>query len=121
MENSEEDEAEKLGFKSRKEYAFYLKIKEILEGVEDEKAAEKHKTVYMSDMDEELYMDMTKNIVDTIEHNRLDGFASNIAKADQVEKAIQGALMTNKYYGFGYQKLKKLVSPLLELAKRHFA
>jgi type I restriction enzyme R subunit len=64
---------------------------------------------------------MTFDVVKTIKDNRLDGFATNKAKADQVEKAIQGALMTSKYYGFGYQKLKQLVNPLLELAKRHFA
>jgi type I restriction enzyme R subunit len=121
MEHSEEDEAEKLGFKSKKKYAFYLKIKEILEDTEEDKAAEKHKTVYISDMDEELYIDMTNDVVDSIIHNRLDGFATNKAKADQVEKAIQGAIMTSRYTQFGYGKLKQLVNPLLELAKRHFA
>jgi type I restriction enzyme R subunit len=121
IDHSEEDEAEKLGFASKKDYAFYLKIKEILGETEMEDAVAESPAEYLSTSDVQLYKDMTFDVVKTIKENRLDGFATNKAKADQVEKAIQGALMTSKYYGFGYQKLKQLVNPLLELAKRHFA
>lgn len=121
IDHSEEDEAEKLGFASKKDYAFYLKIKEILGETEMAEAVAESPAEYLSNSDVQLYKDMTFDVVKTIKDNRLDGFATNKAKADQVEKAIQGALMTNKYYGFGYQKLKQLVNPLLELAKRHFA
>ncbi len=121
MAHSEEDEASKLGFGSKKDYAFYLKIKEVLgEEVESGKVAETP-AEYLSDSDVNLYKDMTYDVVKSIKDNRLDGFAVNKAKADQVEKAIQNSVMTTKYHNFGYQKLKQLVNPLLELAKRHFA
>lgn len=121
MAHSEEDEASKLGFESKKDYAFYLKIKEILgEEVQSEMVAETA-AVYLSEEDANLYKDMTYDVVKTIKDNHLDGFAVNKAKADQIEKAIQNSVMTTKYHNFGYQKLKQLVNPLLELAKRHFA
>lgn len=76
---------------------------------------------YLSDSDVNLYKDMTYDVVKSIKENRLDGFVVNKAKADQVEKAIQNSIMTTKYYNFGYQKLKQLMNPLFELAKRNFA
>lgn len=122
MEHSEEDEAEKLGFTSKKDYAFYLKIKEILNDSEEKKeAVAESPAEYLSDADVELYKNMTDEVVNIIKQSRLDGFATNKAKADQVEKAIQNTIMTNKYTRFGFAKLKQLVNPLLELAKRHFA
>ncbi len=121
MAHSEADEAANLGFKSKKDYAFYLKIKEILgEEVESELIAESP-AEYLSSSDVDLFRAMTFDVVKSIKENRLDGFAVNKAKADQVERAIQNTIMTKKYYSFGYQKLKQLVNPLLELAKRHFA
>jgi len=117
--HGEEDEARALGFSSRREYAFFLKIREILSGAEDGVVAEDAAT-YMS-MDEiELYKDMTGKLMRTIEENRLDGFETYAARAHQVEKAIQKAVMDTKYSRFGYGKLKRLVVAMLELAKRHF-
>lgn len=122
MENSEEDEAEKLGFPSKKEFAFYLKIREILdENGEDSKLDKSDTTEYISDTDISLYKEMTFDIVNTIKDNKRNGFATNKAKSDLLEKEIQDRIMTSKYYKFGYPKLKQLVNPLLELAKRHFA
>jgi len=123
LEESKEDEAFKLGFESKKDYAFYLKIKEVLneETTDVFGAVAETPGEYLSDSKVELYKDMTKDVVETIKSNRLDGFATNKAKADQVEKAIQSSLMTAKYHKFGYKKLKQLVNPMLELAKRHFA
>lgn len=122
MESSEEDEAEKLGFSSKKEFAFYLKIREILdENSEDSKLDKFDTTEYISDTDINLYKEMTFDIVDTIKDNKRNGFATNKAKADLLEKEIQDRIMTSKYYKFGFNKLKQLVNPLLELAKRHFA
>lgn len=120
IELGEEDEAKKLGF-SRKEYAFYLKIKEILneEDIATEQAAESVGE-YISNSDINLYKEMTRDVVKSIEDNRLDGFEVNPAKAGEVERAIQQVL-AKKYYKVGYNKIKQLLSPMVDLAKRHFA
>ncbi|TCO70664.1 type I restriction endonuclease subunit R [Marinisporobacter balticus] len=121
IELSEEDEAGKLGFTSNKEYAFYLKIKEVLNEEEPAENQVAENTVsYTTDADIALYKEMTNDIVHTIKANRLDGFATNKAKADEVERAIF-KILSKKYFHVGYNKLKQLINPLLELAKRHYA
>lgn len=121
IELSEENEAKKLGFTSNKEYAFYLKIKQVLNDEEtaDNQAAE-GSVSYTTNADIELYKNMTRDVVNTIKENRLDGFATNKAKADEIERAIFKVL-SKKYFNVGFNKLKQLVNPLLELAKRHYA
>ncbi|GMQ56427.1 HsdR family type I site-specific deoxyribonuclease [Vallitalea sediminicola] len=121
IELGEEDEAQKLGFTSKKEYAFYLKIKEILNEEEptSNKVAETSGE-YLSDSDVDQYKNMTLDVVKTIQDNRLDGFEVNVAKAAEVERAIQQVLVKN-HNTVGYAKIKKLLTPLMDLAKRHFA
>lgn len=121
VEKGAKSESQKLGL-NEKEFAFFEVVKKYIvdEEIEENKVKEEAESYISSDI-----IELSKNIAidvrKSVEDNYVIDWANNQSKTGDIERAI--FMMINKKY-FKQIKLnvrRNMVSPLLNLAKKHFA
>ncbi|WP_207789034.1 type I restriction enzyme endonuclease domain-containing protein [Neobacillus terrae] len=118
----ETEEAEALGL-TNKEYAFFEIIKKhLLEP--DEAAGSKAKEaseVYISQDILDLSKDIAQNVADIVANTWVIDWTTNPTKTADIERSIF-MMLTSKYFKqIKMDVRKQLITPLLHLAKKHFA
>ncbi|WP_027340831.1 type I restriction endonuclease subunit R [Halonatronum saccharophilum] len=124
LDTGEENEAKKLGFNTKREYALYEVVKDTL--IAKEQSTKKKDRVkdervdYISQETIDLSKEIALDIAQVIKENYLIGWTKNQAKMDQMEKAIYQGLIKGYIKKAGLDKIKQMKNPLLQLAKRHY-
>ena len=121
IQRGETDEAEALGL-SREEFAFFEVVKQYLVGPEQESGKSKEANAeYISQDIIDLAKDIAKNVAEIVQKNYVIDWATNTTKTATVEQAIYMLLTTKYFRQIKLEVRKKLVQPLLQLAKKHYA
>ena len=116
MSHGEEDLAKALGFKNKRQLAIFEAVKSIKkEGIAAE-AVE----YYAGNSEDSMFKDITFAIEDVIKATRVVGFKNNPTRLGEMETAIYTMLLTKHFNDLGLDTIKKLISPILDLAKIHY-
>lgn len=121
VEKGTKSQAESLGL-SEKEFAFFEVIKKFIsdEAAAEEDKLKENKESYISNDVIELSKNIAKDVRRVVEDNYVVDWVNNQTKTADIERAI--FMLLNKSY-FKQIKLdvrRNMVSPLLNLAKKHF-
>ncbi|MCK4261293.1 MAG: type I restriction endonuclease subunit R [Halanaerobiales bacterium] len=117
----QEDEAKKLGFDDKREYALFGIIKSVLcDENETVHTDEKNEVSYISQEIIEFSKNIALDVSKTIINNSLKGWTKNIAKSNEMETVVYKMLI-KKYHKVGIDKLEKMKKLILNIAKRHYA
>lgn len=123
VNTGEEEEAMKLGFETKEEFALYEVIKDTLNDEEsgENEVVKEDEVEYLSQDTINLSKKIALDIAKTIRENYLIGWVNNQSKMDEMEKAIYQMLVKKYIKKVGFDKIKQMIYPLLQLAKRHYA
>lgn len=124
VKTGEEEEAKRLGFESKEEFALYEVIKDSLmdnEIVGDSTVAREEEIGYLSESTLNISKEMALDVAQTIRDNYLINWANNQSKTNEMERAIYQTLIKKYIKEVGLSKIRDMKSPLLQLAKRHYA
>ncbi len=69
----------------------------------------------------DLAKDIAKNVAEIVQKNYVIDWATNTTKTAAVEQSIYMLLTTKYFRQIKLEVRKKLVQPLLQLAKKHYA
>ncbi|MBM7853899.1 type I restriction enzyme R subunit [Desulfohalotomaculum tongense] len=121
IKKGEQREAEALGL-TKEEYAFFEVVKEnLLETGEETGKVKEAQAVYISRDIIELSKDIAKNVADIVKSNYVIDWTTNITKTADIEREIY-LMLTKRYFKqIKMEVRKRMVQPLLQLAKRHYA
>ncbi|MDY0236424.1 MAG: type I restriction endonuclease subunit R [Gudongella sp.] len=117
FKNSEADLTKELGFKEKRQLAIFEMIKA---EIQNKKVADGH-IYYAGDDENTVFKDITYAVIETIKDNWVVGFTQNPTRINEMEQAIHSKLLLNYYDDIGdYDKIGKLTSRIIELAKIHY-
>lgn len=122
LDKGEEKEADALGL-TTKEYAFFEVVKKHLSEPEEISNTQPHeaRAEYISRDIIDLSKDIAKDIADIVQNNYVIDWVTNPSKSADIERAIFLTLNKNYFKQIKIDVRKRLVQPLLQLAKKHFA
>lgn len=122
VKTGEIEEADALGL-TKKEYAFFETVRKHLSDSDDLKSKGKKEgaTLFITEEVIELSKDIAKNVADIVQKNYMIDWVNNQAKTSEIERQIFMLLNTKYFKKIKMADRKKLVQPLLQLAKKHFA
>jgi type I restriction enzyme R subunit len=109
MEHGEEDEANRLGFKEKRQLAIFETIKIII--LKDS----------MELVEDEAIRQITFDCIDVIKKMKVSGFEHNQTRLSEIETAMFEMLLTKHYSEIGYEKVTQMSSPIIDLAKIHYS
>lgn len=116
MNRGEIEKAEALGL-TKEEYAFFETVKKHL--IENESIQEEEE--YIPNDIIELSKSIAKDVCEIVKENYVIDWTTNQAKTSDIERAILLMLTKNYFKKIKLETRKRLVKPLLDLAKKHFA
>ncbi len=122
VKTGEIEEADALGL-TKKEYAFFETVRKHLSDSDDlkSKGMKEGATLFITEEVIELSKDIAKNVADIVQKNYMIDWVNNQAKTSEIERQIFMLLNTKYFKKIKMADRKKLVQPLLQLAKKHFA
>lgn len=116
MSHSEEDLAKKLGFTETRQLAIFETIKN---AVRDGRAAEAVE-FYGEDDEDTSFKKIAMAVEETIKATWVKGFKHNMTRISEMETAIYNMLLSKFYDELGYDVIKKITGPIIDLAKIHY-
>lgn len=116
MNRGEIEKAEALGL-TKEEYAFFETVKKHL--IENESIQEEEE--YIPNDIIELSKSIAKDVCEIVKENYVIDWTTNQAKTSDIERAILLMLTKNYFKKIKLETRKRLVKPLLNLAKKYFA
>lgn len=116
MSHSEEDLTKKLGLSDKRQLAIFETVVSI---AKNEKAADAVEFFGSTDVDAQ-YKEITLAIESTIKTSRVIGFKNNATRLSEMETAIYNMLLSKYYDALGFDNIRKLISPIIDLAKIHY-
>lgn len=121
INKGEVKEAEALGL-TKEEYAFFEMVKKHLnENSENDFVVKEEGEDYISNEIIELSKSIAKDVCEIVKKNYMIDWTTNQAKTSDIERAIYLMLTTKYFKKIKLEIRKKLVKPLLSLAKKHYA
>jgi len=116
MAHGEEDLTKKLGFSEKRQLAIFEAVKSLASG---DKVAEEVE-YYAGDDENSQFKAITFAIEETILAIRVKGFKSNPTRLAEMETAIYNMLLTRFFSELGLDGVRKLMGPIMDLAKIHY-
>jgi len=103
-----------------KEYAFFAVVKQYILEESPEEGVVKEDTSYFSNEVIELSKNIAKDVRKAVEDNFVVDWINNQSKTSDIERAIFMTLNSKYFKQIKLGVRRKMVSPLLNLAKKHF-
>ncbi|MCF8010939.1 MAG: type I restriction endonuclease subunit R [Clostridiales bacterium] len=122
IKQGEQKEAEALGL-ATEEYAFFEVVKQNLLPEEQQQGdvVKEAEAEYISNDIIDLSKDIAQDVSEIVRDNYVIDWTTNPTKTADIERAIYMMLTKNYFKQLNIETRKKMVQPLLQLAKKHFA
>ncbi|KUO48848.1 MAG: restriction endonuclease subunit R [Desulfitibacter sp. BRH_c19] len=120
VQKGEQQEAEALGL-SKEEFAFFEVVKVNLIEPEETGKVKEAKALYINQGVLDLAKDIAKNVAEIVKSNFVIDWTTNTTKTADIERAIYLMLTTKYFKQIKMDIRKRMVQPLLQLAKKHYS